>query len=62
MSALGRRIAKIETVWQRSEPPRVLCVERTPDGRLVLIGTDDEVEPRAGDTVIVFTERPDGPQ
>ncbi len=35
MSALGRRIAKIETVWQRPEPPRVLCVERTPDGRLV---------------------------
>ena len=62
MSSHGRRLDTLEAVYQRPEAPRLLITERTPDGRLVRFGTDEEVEPRKGDEVIVFGFREDGPQ
>ena len=62
MSDLGRRLAALETIYQRAGAPRLLICERDALGRLVTFGTDEEVEPCEGDTVIVFALQGDGPQ
>ena len=62
MSRHGRRLDTLEAVYQRPEAPRLLITERTPDGRLVRFGTDEEVHSREQDEVIVFAIRGDGPQ
>ncbi|MDP9356416.1 MAG: hypothetical protein M3Q71_07845 [Chloroflexota bacterium] len=60
MSDLGRRLNELERIWLPPERPRLLITERAANGRLVRFGTDEVVDPREGDEVIVFTLLEDG--
>ncbi|MDP9355553.1 MAG: hypothetical protein M3R02_09790 [Chloroflexota bacterium] len=62
MSNQDGRLAKLETIYQRSEPRRYVVLDEQPDGRLVDPVTREAVEPGPKDTVIVIRERSAGPQ
>ncbi len=57
-----RRLDALERTYQRAEPPRFLVLDELPDGRLVEYLTREEVEPRAGDAIIVIKACLDGRQ
>ena len=61
MSGIARWLARLEATTGGAESP-FLIVREEPGGVLVDLRTGEPVTPSPGAVVIVFRERPDGPQ